>query len=152
MQAVDDMSDWGRERGWNTELRSRALVACDGDGHGCLVYWVGADLGFEVAEMGLCELADLGLDDAPRGLSIWEGRYVTNRVGGYDSPDVETEPSGRFRPLTAAEWSEVSQGRAPWDEAAWRVECLCDDLQRALGDHGPSCPLTLTHDGGKVPR
>lgn len=59
-------------------------------------------------------LDDLGLDDAPNGISIWEGDYVW-RPGGYECPqDGYSDPVGKFRSPTDAEWQAIREGRSPW--------------------------------------
>lgn len=82
---------------------SWAIIA-NNNGQGCvLVYGGGASLRHALEESGWYALDDLGLDDAPEGISVWEGRYVS--MGGDDS--IEVKPDGRFRSLTASEWERV---------------------------------------------
>lgn len=84
-----------------------AIIA-NNNGQGCvLAYGGGATLRYEIEEVGCHALDDLGLDDAPEGISVWEGRYNTTgdagRPGYYDD-SIETQPCGRFRSLTDDEW------------------------------------------------
>lgn len=93
---------------------SRAVVACDESGGGAVLWYVGADLVVEIEEHGLRQLCDLGLDDAPRGITVWEGRYVCTGRGGSEDCDAGTQPEGTFRPPTSEEWAAIMQGRTPW--------------------------------------
>lgn len=110
------MTSWAEQHGWN-DKPSRAVVVCDGE-RGWVIYWVGADLDFEISQGGR-DLEDLGLlghrAKAPKGISIWEGRYV--RRATYDE---ESEPDGVFRELTDDEWAFVKIGEAPWNPEEWR--------------------------------
>ena len=77
-------------------------------GQGCvLAYGGGATLRHEIEEVGCRALDDLGLDDAPEGISVWEGRYTTTGNSGhpgYYDESMETHPFGRFRALTDDDW------------------------------------------------
>jgi hypothetical protein len=69
-----------------------------------------------MTEGGLKELCDLGLDDAPLGISIWIGKYLTIQVSDGDyGREYDVEPKGSFRAPTEEEWSAIRQGRSPWD-------------------------------------
>lgn len=52
---------------------SLAVVACRGGRGVVLWYGRGPSLAFEIEEGGSLGLDDLGLDDAPDGISIWTG-------------------------------------------------------------------------------
>ena len=112
-----------------------AIIA-NNNGQGCvLAYGGGATLRYEIEEVGYHALDDLGLDDAPEGISVWEGRYdTTGGIGclGYYDDSIETQPIGRFRPLTKEEWSRLSE---PQDEGTAResIGCSCE------GDGCPAC-------------
>jgi hypothetical protein len=100
---------------WNWNEASRAVVASDG--HDGQVLWSkGAHIETEICESGTgSRLQDLGLDDAPCGISVWEGFYKTVQCGNpLDGYDYETEPKGRFRAPTDEEWSAIRAGRNPW--------------------------------------
>lgn len=90
---------------------SRAVIAMGRDG---VVLWhTGPCLSAEIENMG-SSTGDLGLDDAPKGISIWEGTYRWI-PGGWEHPeDGETEPCGAFRAPTDEEWDAIKAGRAPW--------------------------------------
>lgn len=96
---------------------SRAVVASRG-GHGIVLWYGGGlSLAFEIEEGGVTGLDDLGLDDAPDGISVWTGRYVTKgapTVPGFCDDSVETIPSGSFRQPDANEWHDIRMGRNPW--------------------------------------
>lgn len=97
-----------------SEPESRGVVACDGKGNGCVLWYAGASLANEIEEGGLVHLGDLGLDDAPNGISVWEGRYFWTR-GPYEYPDDgDSYPSGKFRDPTEEEWQKIRAGRCPW--------------------------------------
>jgi hypothetical protein len=69
-------------------------------------------------EGGLRQLDDLGLDDAPLGISVWVGKYLMRTVSYYDGPEYESDAVGHFRPPTAAEWEAIREGQSPWTEEA----------------------------------
>ena len=99
---------------WNGP--SFAVVANDDLGSGCVLWTGGPHVRFEIEEGGSHTLADLGLDNAPVGISIWEGIYVW-WPGGYESPDDGgSKPAGIFRKPTENEWKAIKQGVSPWDE------------------------------------
>lgn len=101
-------------RGYDPKKPSLGVVASDGNGNGLLLWYVGVDLALEVEEYGFRFLTDLGLDDAPAGVSVWEGKYV------WDGDDAN--PKGRFRPPTEAEWVAIREGRMPWDPKEWKLK------------------------------
>lgn len=125
----------------NGPHESRAVVA-NRNGHGCVLFYRGDSITIEIEECCLHHLGDLGLDDAPDGISIWEGAYIWHS-GGYEYPqDGSTEPSGKFRSLTEWEWGCVKCGQSPFDppdeitRSEWDahrealqagVECPCDN-------------------------
>jgi hypothetical protein len=96
------------------EWSSKAIVACDGHGRGAVLWYVGGALENEIGECRLRELGDLGLDDAPQGISVWEGTYIWVS-GPFECPDDgRMDPSGKFRSPTDEEWRAVREGRCPW--------------------------------------
>jgi len=109
-----DSSSWLSK--YKKEMKSRLVVACN-NGAGCVLYAIGSC--WEAWYEGSCSyrLDDNGLDDAPDGISIWEGRVLSwgpDRDGEYDA-----ELRGEFRDLTEKEWSLLVKGCAPWDEKEW---------------------------------
>ena len=112
---------WGEEMGWDPGRSSQAILACDGH-DGVVLCFVGADIAFEIEEMGMRALSDLGLDNAPKGLCMWEGKFVWHPATSMDPSDGEYEPEGRFRSLTTHElFTFVKDGQPPWDESTWRI-------------------------------
>lgn len=119
--------------GWK-ELPSRAVVAMsDDESSGCVLWWVGSALHYEIKDAGMKTLEDLGLQEAPVGISIWEGQYRSvqcgNPSGGYD---YESEPVGAFRAPTDEEWAAIRSGTEPWDEKEWWVTKEVVDEARRL--------------------
>jgi hypothetical protein len=110
-------------QGYNGDIPSRAVVASDGKGRGAVIWWVGLAFWIEIQEYGVKDLDDLGLDDAPAGLSIWEGQLHSRQCGNpLDGIDYETELVGTFREPTKEEWEEIQDGSAPWDEREWWIK------------------------------
>jgi hypothetical protein len=96
------------------KCQSKAVIAANHKGFGCVVWYVGPGLINEIEEAGLQELGDLGLDDAPEGISVWEGIYVWSR-GPYECPeDGDSAPVGAFRRPSDEEWIAIREGRNPW--------------------------------------
>lgn len=108
---------------------------------GLVIWCSGKVIEFEIEQMGR-SLEDLGLNDAPEGLSVWEGTFRYVGTG----PDIEAQAVGVFRAPTDEEWSCIMNGKAPWlpvtevrtepteaeeDAAA----CICDV------EDGPDCPV-----------
>lgn len=92
----------------------RAVVACTQGGAGVVLWSFGG--GIEALMDGTGPvLQDLGLDDAPPGISIWEGVVG----GGEWSPGIEDYadiyPEGTFRAPTDEEWVAIRAGRSPWE-------------------------------------
>ena len=91
-------------------LDSLAVVACDGNGHGCVLFTVGPHIAAELEDVGRV-LGDIGLDDAPAGISVWQGRYISSRnYWGVVDGSLE----GEFRNPTPAEWAEIQRNKNPW--------------------------------------
>jgi hypothetical protein len=105
-----DELDWGKP--------SLAVIACDGNGNGCVLYTAGPHVAMDMHEIGR-GLGDIGLDDAPAGISVWEGMTAG---GGYagDGDYHDTYLEGAFRVPTDDEWLAIRAGRCPWDEADWK--------------------------------
>jgi hypothetical protein len=86
---------------------SIALIASV-NGRGVILAYDGPGIEDYIEAIGSRYLGDLGLDDAPDGLSIWEGHLST--CGEYDA-----EPCGSFRALTDAEWARLRETGTPWE-------------------------------------
>lgn len=111
-------NEWCTWKGLSFEMPSRGVIASDGKGNGCVMWAVGAHLRFELEECGFVQLVDLGLDAAPRGISVWEGKYFYQR-GGFEHPeDGEMYPRGKFRRPTDEEWRAIRENRPPWPETS----------------------------------
>ena len=116
-----DERTWGRYPRAAWDMPSVAVVACDGHGHGCVLYTGGPAVASELAEVSR-ELADIGLDDAPAGISVWFGR-LRAWPGSWEHPnDTDSELVGEFRQPTDAEWCAIRRGESPWDEREWGLE------------------------------
>lgn len=108
-------SKWHDDFTWESD--SLAVIACDGKGNGCVLwYGGGASLRYEIEELGMCCLSDLGLDDAPHGISVWVGRFIAEPIGNYDCPDVCTEPHGKFRQPHESEWAKIRMNKNPFED------------------------------------
>lgn len=100
-----------RKAPWN-EHDDIALIANNG-GTGCILVSDGAAI--EYSQENGCALDDNGLDDAPDGLSIWEGRghsWETNTDMGHE---YDFELRGTFRDLTDREWALLRETGTPWE-------------------------------------
>jgi hypothetical protein len=93
-------------------LPSKAIIACDGKGNGCVLFYIGDGITEEIETGTYCSIDELGLDKAPFGLSVWEGEFVAC-VDEYE-PENYTKPEGSFRELTEAEWKAVKDKQNPW--------------------------------------
>lgn len=92
---------------------NRAVIASDGAGNGAVLFWEGADFEHEIGSEYFDELSDLGLDDAPHGLRIWEGRYVYTNCSGETDEGYYSVPKGKFRELNDTEWEHMKRGKNP---------------------------------------
>jgi hypothetical protein len=99
------VGDW---TGATTE--SIALIA-NNNGKGVVVVSCGDGISYFAEACGPY-LSDMGLDDAPHGLTIWEGRVVSS-YSPLDG-DHDAELVGSFRALTDAEWGRLAATGAPW--------------------------------------
>ena len=106
---------------------SIAVVASDGSGNGCLLFWAGGHLALEVEEYGFTQLSDLGLDDCPAGIWIWEGKYVWssgyNHGMGIDEGG-DASPVGGFRAPSELEWKFIRAGKSPWNREDWLLKVV----------------------------
>jgi len=86
--------------------RDGVILECVYD---CMLHW-------EIGEIGTSCLGDYGLDDAPPGISIWEGVAIW-RPGGYECPqDGQFDYEGTFRKLNADEIAKLTAGERLWPE------------------------------------
>lgn len=97
-----------------TDILPSKAVVVNGTHSGCVLFYAGRHITEEIEETGLHTLSDLGLDDAPFGINIWEGVYVWV-PGNWEYPqDVESRPEGSFRPPTNEEWQAIMANQNPW--------------------------------------
>jgi len=89
---------------------SIALIAHRGSA-GCVLAFDGAGIEYFIECAGF-ELVDLGLDDAPDGLSIWEGRAEGHWTF---ERDYDSSLEGTFRSLTPEEWHLYETTGEPWE-------------------------------------
>jgi hypothetical protein len=84
---------------------NRAVVASDGQGHGCVLWYQGNAIQKLIEKQDLCYLPDLGLDLAPHGIWIWEG--------GTATCNNDMWLRGTFRPLDDGEWFDLERNVNP---------------------------------------
>lgn len=109
------------ECGYDFDKPSRAVVANDSGGKGLVLWYVGGHLNLEISEAGMGpHLDELGLDDAPDGISVWEGIYTYKGSSRYGLDEgAESSPKGSFRPPTDEEWAHIRLGQCPWNVHDW---------------------------------
>lgn len=106
------------DEGYYLDDHCIALVCNNHQGHGFVLAVKPATvLANEVETIGTA-LADLGLDDAPWGVSIWEGTATWaggEMYYGMDGPaDSYAEYTGAFRDLTALELAKLLAREPLW--------------------------------------
>lgn len=103
--------------------QGKGVITCDGNGNGVVLWPVGV-LRMETDGSG-STLVDLGLDDAPLGLSVWEGTYHFEE-SITDPGDGVLMPLGDFRLPTSEEWEAIKAGKCPWPEH-WNSGVDCSE-------------------------
>jgi hypothetical protein len=93
---------------------SRAVIASDGK-NGAVVFHIGEHIKEDLTHLGY-SLSDLGLDSAPRGISIWEGCWAGGGYDSYNGDYFDIYLVGKFRQPTDDEWICIKEGRCPWAE------------------------------------
>lgn len=101
-----------RKKRVGATTESIALIANNG-GVGVILEHDGTGIEASIDGVGKA-LDDNGLDDAPDGLSIWEGDFHTWQTWTDWGYDYDAELRGTFRPLTQHEWLLISEGLPPW--------------------------------------
>jgi hypothetical protein len=91
---------------------SKAVVVNAGGGDGVVLWYEGAHMAIEVVREGPY-LDGLGLENAPHGISVWEGKYVP--VEDQAPFEYETKPVGMFREPYPDEWAAILKNEPPWD-------------------------------------
>ena len=109
---LDDVDvDWSKP--------SKAVVVV-GEAGGCVLFSAGPHLDSLMHDAGLSDLSDLGLDDAPDGISIWEGVVKGRRYETVDGYEYESDTVGSFRAPTDEEWASLRRNECPWDVTYWK--------------------------------
>lgn len=93
----------------------RAVVA-NRNGDGVVLWQGGPDYFREFLNDVSWMLSDVGLDDAPDGISIWEGRVVYTH-DAYNGDD-DAHLNGKFRDPNDAEWAMIRKNESPWPECS----------------------------------
>jgi hypothetical protein len=97
------------------------VVVASNDETGAVLWGVGGHIRVEMEEAGLTHLDDLGIHPPSAGVWIWEGIYVWS-PGSWESPqDGSSEPVGKWRKPTEAEWIAIQEGKCPWDDNDWKL-------------------------------
>jgi hypothetical protein len=73
-----------------------------------------------IREAGVSDLDLLGLDDAPNGISIWEGGIKSVHVHTPDCNEHDSWLAGGFRDPTDEEWAAIRKNECPWNDDDWR--------------------------------
>lgn len=125
---------------------SLAVIASDGN-DGCVIFTVGPHVKFDIKESGLGnKLSDLGLDTAPAGISIWEGKTA----GGGRAPEGDYDDTylvGTFRDPTDQEWWAIKRGECPWNETRWMLDTVAPVLQEKVRELLDECPIGHNGNG-----
>jgi len=96
------------------EVPNAALIANTRNGGVVLHARPGCTLFYEMHEVGSSRVDDYGFDDAPEGLTVWEGTAAW-QPGGYETPqDGMTIYEGTYRRLTDEEIAKVQKGEQLW--------------------------------------
>jgi hypothetical protein len=99
---------------------SKAVVV-QGTGGGCVLFTAGPHVASMINEAGVSDLDNLGLDDAPDGVSIWEGGIKSVHHNTPDANEHEWWLEGAFREPTDEEWESIRKNDCPWDDNEWRA-------------------------------
>jgi len=91
------------EPDWDTP--SQILIA-NGPYGGSVLEHTGAHSWLMIDEWGTKQLDEMGLDDAPDGLSIFIGKLIHRKSGD----ETESSFSGCYRALTDDEWNRLQAG------------------------------------------
>jgi len=109
---------WGGYPNWAWPMPNYALLASNGH-DGIVLDMGGPGISYEYEENGCTTLSMLGFDDAPAGLSVWEGiwRWEPGPVGCPE--DGEGVLEGKYRPLNDEEWVQLRACYSLWDKNLW---------------------------------
>ncbi len=96
-----------------TLIPSKAVCVNNGD-DGIVLHYIGTNISEEIANAGSARLDELGLDNAPAGITVWEGKAHWT-PGPWEHPqDGDVELRGTFRDPTDEEWLSIRNGDSPW--------------------------------------
>ena len=130
----------------NWDKPSKAVVASDGMGNGCVLFHCGAHIDEEINSIGRA-LSSLGLDDCPDGVWVWEGVYrgITHPSTPNGPEEYDTECVGGFKEPDDMEWMKIRNNICPWDKDEWLKSYVseADFLRTAIEEekkrsYGPS--------------
>lgn len=107
------MSNMHDKRIWTP---SRAVIANRERGSGSIVYVAPDSLLAQQMGDVSDRLDDLGLDDAPAGISVWEGGFAGGEKDEWNGDYNDVYPVGTFRAPTDDEWAAIRDGRNPFVE------------------------------------
>lgn len=122
----EESSCLGKHAAWDEypesawEQPSKAVVACR-QGYGIVLWTAGPHVNQHIEELGVTDLGELGLDDAPDGITVWEGMLELAPYGHYPPDVVKHELRGAFRQPTDTEWAAIRNGECPWNDNDWLV-------------------------------
>lgn len=111
------------------EVPNAALIANTKNGGVVLHARPGCHLFYEIHEVGSVQVGDYGFDDAPEGVSVWEGTAAW-QPGSYETPqDGMTIYEGKYRRLTNEELEKVQKGENLWPPLDKYLDGDDDDSQ-----------------------
>lgn len=112
----EKLDEVNRDFDWSKP--SKGVIANGAHG-GCVLFFAGPHLYSMVSDAGISDLDLLGLDDAPEGISIWEGGIKSVHINTPDCNEHDSWLDGSFRDPTDEEWAAIRRNECPWDEDAW---------------------------------
>ena len=132
--------------------KAYAVVACDRNGHGAVLWHLG--LTGAIEEPGLHELGDIGLDDANQGISIWNGHLVwTCSPSTPNRPEEwDFELEGPYRDPTDEEWEAIRRGNNLFEplrcqhaeESGYTTDTPCGPESETIWEQ---CESVAEHEG-----
>lgn len=98
--------------------KSSLAVVASTDGTGVVLWTAGPHVSSMIEDIG-GGLEEIGLDDAPDGISVWEGGIKTVHINTPDCNEWESWLDGGFRSPTDEEWTAIRKNECPWDNQLW---------------------------------
>jgi hypothetical protein len=108
----DGITPWGGFPPEAWALDSMAVLSSDGN-DGIVMFTAGPHLALEIEDYGNCTLLELGFEDVPRGIWIWQGRII------WDKEGEPVDQIGHIREPLDSEWKAIRERRNPWNDADW---------------------------------